>query len=196
MADQKTPRNERGPSPMYMYLTYLAWWALAYYVARVATVKLVQWLRREEGETHPFAELLLGKLFGAKALQASHDEPAPWRSYQVVAIYALIVSGCAILVGNIAQDIAVWMVGQVVVAGEVDPATGKPFVPLTAAEERQVFLVIGGYTAAVMSALCLLQFGAMKIALWYFHSERVNPFNRVELDAWEEARKIKRASQE
>lgn len=181
---------------MYKYLTYLAWWALAYYVARVASIKLAQWWRREEGEVHPFAELLLGRLFGAKALKASHDEPAPWRSYQVLATYTLIVSGCAILLGNFAESIATWMVDQVVAAGEVDPATGDPFQPLTTAEQRQVFIAVSAYSAGIVSVLCLLQFGTMKMVLWYFQSERVNPFNRVELDAWEQAREIRRASQE
>ena len=181
---------------MYKYLTYLAWWALAYYVARVASIKLTQWLRREEGEVHPFAELLLGKLFGTKALEASHDEPAPWRSYQVLATYALVTFGCAILLGNFAESTATWMADQVVAAGEVDPTTGKPFQPLTAAEQRQVFIGVSIYAAGIVSFLCMLQFGAMKMVFWYFQTERVNVFASGELGAWEQARKIRRASQE
>ncbi len=168
----------------YKYLAILTWLALAYYVCRVASIKLAQWWRREGGKLNPFAETLLGKLFGAKAITASYGESVVWLKRQVVACYTLVLLSGAIIVGDIGHFMFSALADELVKSGEIDPTTGRTFAPLTAAEHRQLWLGFALYGSVIAAVLCFIQTAVTKVALWYFSYKDVNPFALRELDGW------------
>ncbi len=176
---------------MYKYLAYLLYLPLAYYAARVICIKLAQWWRREDGGVHLFAEVLLSKCFGKRALDASYQENVVWHKRQVLACYGLVVLTGAIVVGDMWHYIVNSMVNQVVASGQIDPATGKPLQPLTAAEHQQLWSEAALIGAGIATVVCVLHFAAMKVAWWYCRHERLNPFSLAELRAWEQSRKLR-----